>query len=572
MVIQDEMNHLSSDVLIIGGGMAACFAAVEAKRNGMEVLMVDKGRVGFSGTSPRCGGGGTGWVLFPPEFGGDPRDSHDVMLSDCVKGGEFLNIQENTEIFNVESLERFLESESLGVRYRRTPEGKYTTMRTMAYSYPRGGSSAAIGGSQVIMRTIREQVIGRQISLLENTIITRLLTEKGQVIGVCGINTRTGEFYSINTKAIILASGSATGLYKYPTCVNELTGDSYALAFNAGATLMNMEFLQFSITAMIKGMNVRGVGGIKPLVASGAKWVNSTGEAFMKRYDSKRLEFTDWWRNIHSIYREYEEGRGPVYLDLSGIPEKVRQRWEDNASAPYNIMFMHGLNPRRDRLELVPGLHTFLGGMRINPMAESSVAGLYGAGEAAGQAGVFGSDRVGSGIAAAQVFGHRAGKYAAGFARKTGANATGKTRTAEEKDRINSFLRNKGEDPFDLENKIKELAYEHLGISRTASGLKKAVDGFSHLRREGLGNMKASNILELVKALEVYNLALTGEMVARSALLREESRGQHRREDYPETDNQKWLKWITINKSDEDMEPGFIPVPIDKYKVKPEPC
>ncbi len=328
----DTITNLCTDVLVVGGGMAACTAAIAARKPPVEVLIIDKGRIGFSGTSPRCGGGGTGWVLLPPEFGGDPRDSHDVMLADCVKGGEYLNVQEHTEILNVESLERLLETEVLGVHYHRTPEGKYPIARTMAFSYPRPPSSNAIGGSQVVMKTIREAVLSRRISTLEHVMVTRLFLENNRIAGDFGINVRTGDLYSISAGAVILASGSATGLYKYPTCVNELTGDSYALAFEAGASLMNMEFLQFSITGMIDGVHVRDIGGIKPMIANGVRWVNARGEAFMSRYDPARAEFTDWWRNIYAISKENQEGRGPVYLDMSKVAERVKDLWEDNTT------------------------------------------------------------------------------------------------------------------------------------------------------------------------------------------------------------------------------------------------
>ncbi|MBI4329977.1 MAG: FAD-dependent oxidoreductase [Chloroflexi bacterium] len=567
----DTITNLCTDVLVVGGGMAACTAAIAARKPPVEVLIIDKGRIGFSGTSPRCGGGGTGWVLLPPEFGGDPRDSHDVMLADCVKGGEYLNVQEHTEILNVESLERLLETEVLGVHYHRTPEGKYPIARTMAFSYPRPPSSNAIGGSQVVMKTIREAVLSRRISTLEHVMVTRLFLENNRIAGDFGINVRTGDLYSISAGAVILASGSATGLYKYPTCVNELTGDSYALAFEAGASLMNMEFLQFSITGMIDGVHVRDIGGIKPMIANGVRWVNARGEAFMSRYDPARAEFTDWWRNIYAISKENQEGRGPVYLDMSKVAERVKDLWEDNTTqGPYAAMQLHGLSPRRDRLALIPGLHTFLGGMIINSNGESSIPGLYGAGEAAGQAGVFGADRVGSGIGAAQVFGHRAGKYAAAFALQCNRPALRAAAVKEEKKRLHSLLRKHGEDPFAVERIIKEIALQSLGICRTGPALEKGANELLNLRTESQNSIRALDTPELVKALEVQNLALTGEMSARAARMREESRGQHRREDYPGTDNENWLKWITIAKSQDEMRLGAVPVPIGKYKLKPE--
>lgn len=132
MIIHKEIQRLSTDVLVAGGGMAATMASIEAKRHGLKVALVDIGKLGYSGSSPRCGGGGSDWALFPPEFGGHPQDSHDVQLRDCVLGGEFMNVQENTELFNIEALDRLIETESFGVRYHKTEEGKNGRMKAAA--------------------------------------------------------------------------------------------------------------------------------------------------------------------------------------------------------------------------------------------------------------------------------------------------------------------------------------------------------------------------------------------------------------------------------------------------------
>lgn len=570
MIIQKESQPVSTDVLVIGGGMAASMAAIEAKRHGVHVTLVDKGKTGYSGTSPKCGGGGSDWALFPPEFGGDPRDSHDVQLKDCVLGGEFMNVQENTELFNVEALERLIETESFGIRYPKTEEGKYNCQKIMAITYPRG-SGAAVGGSQTVMRIMRESLFNRGINVIERVIITRLLMSEGRVCGAFGFHTQTGQSLLFNAGAVILAAGSATGVYKHPTCQNELTGDAYSLAYHAGVKLMNMEFLQFSITGLLKGVHVRSIGGIKPLVQAGATWVNARGEKIMGKYDRERLEYTDWWRNVYAIWKENAEGRGPVYLNMSTLPEKERQNWEDHGLGPYHILSVMGLDPRRNQVELIPGLHTFLGGAQINTRSETNLPGLYAAGESGGQGGIFGADRVGGGIPAAQVMGHRAGKYAASFSAKEKKPEIEKNQVKEEIDRIISMEKSKGEDPFEMEQKIKDISLDAIGIARNGKQLEKAVKDYSTISSLAAERkLRITNIMEAVKAQEVASLALSGEMVSRAALMRTESRGAHRREDHPARNDKEWLKWIVFQKQGDKMKIDTQPVPIKKYKVRPE--
>lgn len=563
-----DIVELATDVLVIGGGMAACTSALEARKNKVEVLMVDKGKIGTSGTSPRCGGAGNDWALLPPEFGGDPRDSHDVQLYDCVTGGEYLNVQDLTDIFNRESLERMIEMEGYGIKYPRRSDGKYEGERLMNCSYSRG-VLWAVGGSMTVMHTLRKQVLQYGIQTLQNIIVTKLLVKEGRVIGATGFDTRSGQFHIIKSRATILASGSATGIYKYPTCINELTGDSYFLAYETGIPLMNMEFLQFSITPMIHGIHVRGGLGIKPQISSGAFWVNGQGERIMEKYYPKELELASWWKNVYAINKENAEGRGPIYMDQSKVDDDVRERMGEDSSGIYNVMRRMGIDPRRERLELIPGLHTFLGGAIVNEKGETSIPGLYAAGEAAGQGGIFGADRTGGGIPAAQVLGYRCGLNSARFSKENDIVELSKRDVNDERERILAIIKTRGESPYKLEEQIKDIAYENLGIVRKGNGLKKALSHYSDIRLHALQTAKVTNIQELVKTIEVHNLALTGEMVAGSALMRTESRGQHRREDFPERNDIDWLKWIVISKGNKAMKLDIRDVPIQKYKVKP---
>lgn len=568
MKLKRELQKVTGDVLIVGGGMAATMAAVEARSHGMDVIIVDKGKLGLSGTSPRCGGAGNDWALIPPEFGGDPHDSHDAQLNDCVKGGEYVNVQELTEIFGLETLERMIQMESLGIKYPRLPDGRYNCRKLFAFSYPRG-VSRAVGGSETVMRTMREQVLSREIKVYDYIMITRLLKNDGRVSGAFGVHIKTGQFYLFRAKSVVLAAGSATAIYKHPTCENELTGDSYFLAYHAGAELMNMEFMQFSLATKVRGIFIRKIGGIKPLIAEGTRWINALGESVMEKYDPVRAEMTDWWRHPYAIYKENAEGRGPVHMDVSRVPDEKRESFEFGNGGPHQIMRFLGYDPKKEKVELIPGLHTFLGGARINEKGETTVPGLYAAGEAAGHGGIFGADRVGGGIPAAQVVGHRAGKNAVEFSLREGRTDISKADIKEAQDDILVLMRETGEDPYDEERNIKDTSLESLSICRHGKELEKAVSYFSGLNKEASSLMKATNMVDLQKAVEVRNLALVGEMVSRAALMRKESRGQHRRDDYPLRDDKNWLKWLVIHNHGGQMRLNPIHVPINKYKIKP---
>lgn len=568
MLLSKDVQEVSADVLVVGGGMAATSAAIEAKKQNVEVVLVDKGKLGKSGTSPRCGGAGNDWALIPPEFGGDPGDSHDAQLEDCVRGGEYVNVQEMTDIFGRETLDRMIECEGLGIKYPKLPDGRYDCKKLFAFSYRRG-VVAAVGGSDAVMNVMRDQTLARGIKVYEHIMITSLIKQEGRVAGAFGLGLKTGQLYLFKAKTVILAAGSATAIYKHPTCENELTGDAYQLAYEAGAELMNMEFLQFSLATKVKGVFIRKIGGIKPLTEGGAQWINVLGERVMERYDPVRGSLTDWWRHPYAIYKENEEGRGPVHMDLSAVPEKFRESLEYGHGTPYQTMRFLGYDPKKEKIELIPGLHTFLGGARISTWGETTVPGLYAAGESAGHGGLFGADRVGGGIPAGQVVGVRAGKHAAAFSAKAGQAEISRGDVKEAMDGILSLVGEKTTDPYDLERQIKDTSLESIGICRTGDRLAKGVDFFSRLRAEAPGIMTATNLVDLQKALEVRNLALSGEMISRAAELRTESRGQHRRDDYPDRDDKGWLKWIVIKNKAGQMELSAERVPIEKYKVKP---
>ena len=228
-----------------------------------------------------------------------------------------------------------------------------------------------------------------------------------------------------------------------------------------------------------------------------------------------------------------------------------------------------GINPRSDRFEWVPALHTFLGGLDINERCEvAGVEGLYASGESA--TGTHGSNRLsGNAIASAFALGARSGKYAAIYGADAEMGEVDPDEIAAEVARIESFKRDDGLDPAELHEEIKDIAWESTGVVRNERGLTSGVERFREIRREKVPRLKASNLRDLIKSLECSNLSWVGEMVAACALERKESRGQHTRDDYPTKDDKNCLNWISVEKDGDRVKPVVKPIPFEEGDMRP---
>ncbi len=548
------------DVLIIGGGLAASMAAIEASKRGVKVVLVDKGRLGRSGSSPTSGG------VPQAAFGhADPRDNKEMHFKDTIVGGEFLPHQKIVRAMVNEVTDRVVELEEIGLRFKKQEDGKkFYQEKRLGSSYAR--SVPPIGGSVGMLGTLRKEVLNREVEVHQWIMITRLFTEAGRVTGALGINTQTGAFSLFKAKAIVLASGSAIGLQKYTSANFLTTGDAYLAAFGAGARLANLEFLEFTLIPAPKGLAIP-MAGLSPFTSKGGRFYNSLGERFLEKYDPERLENTTRATIVRSTYKEILEGRGPVYMDPSFIPD---DKWDMEIIFEYAPKLAKaGIDCRRDKFEWVPALHTFLGGILINERCEAAgVIGLYASGESA--TGTHGANRLsGNAIASCLVLGARSGKFATRFALENDIGAIDEADALKEIARIESFKGDDGIDPYDVESEIKELAWESIGVVRNEDGLRTGIRRFEEIRRETAPRIKGKDLRALIKALECENLAWVGEIVARSALERNESRGQHSREDYPDRDDGNWLKWVQIHKQGDSVECEIVPIPFEEGDLRP---
>jgi succinate dehydrogenase/fumarate reductase flavoprotein subunit len=269
---------------------------------------------------------------------------------------------------------------------------------------------------------------------------------------------------------------------------------------------------------------------------------------------------------VQATYKEMLAGRGPIFIDPSFIPD---EKWDDEIAFEYAPkLSAAGIDCRRDRFEWVPALHTFLGGLLVDENGATGIAGLFAAGESA--TGMHGANRLsGNAVAGAMVTGSRCGKFAALFAAEESLGNIDQDEVAEEIRRVESFRGDGGVDPLETLAEIKELAWETTGVVRNAQGLKKGVSGFEEIRRDKIWRVKGRDQRGWIKALECANLAWVGEMVAKCALERRESRGQHYRDDYPQRDDTNLLTWNKVFRSGDAVSCQSMPVPFLEGDLKP---
>jgi fumarate reductase (CoM/CoB) subunit A len=561
------MEVVESDVLVIGGGGAGAMAALKASDNGAKVCIVVKGGLNKCGSTPMAMGAAS--AVGPWH---SPEDSKEIHFMDTVKGGEYLNRQKLVRILVEEAPERVLELERLGAFWERTDNGENYLLRIGGgHSYPRSVYLEDRPGSEML-KAMKGELIHRNVNLIENVMITMLLTDEDQVSGALGINVYTGEMLIFKTKSIVLATGGAGQIYEYTTQDVRNTGDGFALALQAGADLVDMEFVQFFPIGLIFPESTKGL-------IVGAMYysylLNKDGERFMKNYDAKRMELSTRDIVSRAVFTEIKEGRGTqrggVYCDMTFQPPGYVEK---QLPLVYSFCDKLGMNVEKNKLEVAPTCHFFMGGIKINEKWESSFPGIFAAGEAS--AGVHGANRLSqNSLADILVSGARAGKHAATYASKARRPKINQSLVKQEQQKIEEIITNDSKDrvsPWQLKAKIKEVMWKNVSIYRDGEGLKKSLEEILTMKKVDLPRVvlsKKTKVFnhELIETLEVANLLLTCEAIIHAALYRKESRGAHFRNDYPKLDNQNWLKHIAVGLMKDKFE--LRDEPADLSEVKP---
>ncbi|HSR10053.1 MAG TPA: FAD-binding protein, partial [Thermodesulfobacteriota bacterium] len=404
------MRSFETDVLVIGGGGAGAMAAYEATKHGARVAMVLKG------LPQRCGN----TVLAPGAIAsvGDwhvPGDSRDLHFSDTVRGGAFMNEQSLARILVEESPERIVELERIGALWQRESDDvRYSLRIDGGHSFHRSPYLEDRTGREML-RALFGEVRKRNIPILSNTMVLKILTRDGRVNGAAALNLESLEPVLLRAGAVILACGGAGNLYLNTTNPAGATGDGFKLALDAGADLMDMEFVQFYPLGFLFPDSLRGcLGGLLYYL----RLLNNAGERFMKNYDPERLELSTRDRVSRAICTEVREGRGGplggVFADMSyhepGFIDKAMP-------AMCKIYRFIGVEPTRDPVEVAPTCHFFMGGVKVDTNWQATLPGLFAAGETS--SGAHGANRLSqNALAELLVSGSRAGRTAARTARE----------------------------------------------------------------------------------------------------------------------------------------------------------
>ncbi len=539
-----DYETVDTDVLIIGAGGAGCRAAIEAANRNVNITILCKELFGKAPTV--MAEGGYNAVLNSVEKG----DNWQWHFYDTVRGGAWINDQRLVEVLVKEAPDRIYDLEEYGAVFDRTEEGRINQRRYGKQTHIR----TCFVGDRIgheIMTTLVEEVRRLEIQIFEEFFSCRLLVEGGRVVGVAAFDIRNGHFYAFRAKSTILASGGGGMIYEVTTNPRGATGDGYAMGFSAGATLLDMEMVQFHPTGMTSPESHRGILVTEALRAEGALLFNRSKERFMERYRPGELELAGRDEVAMAITREILEGRGSkgggIYLDATGIPpEVIATRLPTTLEQFLKV----GIDIRKEPVEVAPTTHHFMGGLWINEKGETSLRGLYAAGEVAG--GIHGANRLGgNGLAETQVFGRRAGMAAVESAKKMDLPRLDRDQISAIFKYVYGFLdRKEGIRAPSLKRQLQSLMWSNVGIFRTEYGLTEALEWI--LRSKGkAGSLYVENKAsrynwEWVDALEVENMLLVAEMVVRGALERRESRGAHYRRDFPNPNDAEWWAKILV--------------------------
>jgi len=563
------MYNFETDVLVIGGGGGGAVAAYEASKHGARVMMVLKGR------PQRCGS----TIMAPGAIAGVgdwrvPGDTRDIHFRDTVKGGSFLGEQGLIRAVVEESPDLIMELERIGALWEREENGKTYALRTGGgHSFHRCTFLEDRTGREML-RSLMGELQKRNVTILPEVMILRLLKPGDRIAGAVGLNLETCEAVLLRAKTVILACGGAGNLYLNTSNPTDVTGDGYGLALEAGAELMDMEFVQFFPLGFCFPLSLRGA--LAALLFH-VHLRNNLGERFMEKYDPERLELSTRDRVSRAIYTEIKEGRGSphggVYADMTYHEPGFIPRMQPALCETYRKI---GINPEKDYLEVAPTCHFFMGGAKADENWQSTVSGLFVIGENA--ADIHGANRLSqNALPELLVSGTRAGRSAALLAAEIDQAAIDPREAKTSIQPIRQlFDRDMGIRPITLRNRLRRLMWEKVGLYRTESSMIDALRDLDQIKddldKQSLSLRSRHHNRELIQALENYFLFTTAMCVTQAALQRTESRGAHYREDYPVTDNRKWLKHLVIRQTENRLNIEAIPVDLREMGPDEETC
>jgi succinate dehydrogenase / fumarate reductase, flavoprotein subunit len=592
-----EFHRYSYDVLVIGAGGAGLRAAIEAAANGAKVGVVCKSLLGKAHTVMAEGG------IAAALANVDDRDNWRVHFADTMRGGQYLNNWRMAELHAREAPECVRELEAWGALFDRTKDGRILQRNFGGHKYPRLAHVGDRTGLEMI-RTLQDHGIHCGMEVHMECTVLSLLLDSGRIAGACGYDREKGHFHLWQAKAVVVATGGIGRAYKVTSNSWEYTGDGLALAYRAGAELQEMEFVQFHPTGMVWPISVRGILVTEGVRGEGGVLRNSEGRRFMfdeipdlykeqtADNEGEGWRYTQGDRNARRppelltrdhvarcINREVKAGRGTphggVFLDIAWI-KKHLPKSEEHIKRKLPSMYhqfkqLADLDITQEPMEVGPTTHYMMGGIRVDGDSQmSSVPGLFAAGEAA--AGLHGANRLGgNSLSDLVVFGRRAGRFAAEFAKsnKTVPTINEEQLQATAAAALKAFDRGaSGENPYQIQYDLQEAMQDLVGIVRTETEMQQALTKIADLQARAeqvgiAGHRQYNNGWHT--AIDLSSLLLVSEAVTRAALLRKESRGAQFREDFPNKDSE-WGKYNIVVKRGADGE-----MLVEKWALPPMP-
>jgi succinate dehydrogenase / fumarate reductase, flavoprotein subunit len=527
------------DVLIIGAGGAGLRAAVSATQRGLSVGIVTKSLLGKAHTVMAEGG-------MAAALGNvDSDDSWRQHFIDTMRSGKFINNWRMAEIHAKESPDRVYELEQWGALFNRTPEGKISQRPFGGHTHRRLAHVGDRTGLELI-RTMQEKALATDAKVYMETTVTKLLKKDGRVVGALAYTRESGKFVHFKAKAVVMATGGWGRIFKVTSNSWEGTGDGVVLSYDAGAELVDMEMMQFHPTGMVWPPGVRGLLVTEGVRGEGGLLRNSEGKRYMENYDAKKMELSTRDVVARANYTEVQEGRGSehggVYLDIThlgyeGIMKKLPTMYEQFKN-------LADIDISREPMEVFPTVHYTMGGVKVDPeTCESSVPGLYAAGEVAG--GLHGANRLGgNSLSDLLVFGRRAGDGASDYAEQsTHSSEIEEQELLTEIGRVLEPLekREEGESPYLIQQELQAAMMEHANLMRDGDSLKEGLGKILKLKdRLPQVSVPGSRLFNpgWHTAQDVRYLVQISEIILRTALERKERRGAQWRLDYDGPDDE----------------------------------
>jgi succinate dehydrogenase / fumarate reductase flavoprotein subunit len=600
--VTERWRSFDYDVLVVGAGGAGLRAAIEASAAGVSVGLVCKSLLGKAHTVMAEGG------IAAALANVDERDTWRVHFADTMRGGQYLSHPLMAELHAKEAPATVRELEAWGALFDRTADGRILQRNFGGHRYPRLAHVGDRTGLEMI-RTLQDYGVHRGIQVHMETTVTALLSDDGRVAGAFAYERERGRFLLFRAGAVVLATGGIGRAYRITSNSWEYTGDGHALAYEAGAELIDMEFVQFHPTGMVWPPSVQGILVTEGVRGEGGVLRNREGRRFMfddippNYREQTASDEEEGWRYTQgdkdarrppelltrdhvarSIVREIKEGRGSphggVYLDISWIKQRLPHA-EEHIKRKLPSMYhqfkeLADIDITAEPMEVGPTTHYMMGGVRVHPESQmSTVPGLFAAGECG--AGLHGANRLGgNSLSDLLVFGKRAGAHAAAFARQHGAGRVDEGRAEEAaRQALAPFEGDDGdggvagsaqrENPYQIQHDLQAMMQDLVGIVRTGPEMEQALAGLTALA-ERAGRVAVPGNREYNPgwhtALDLRNLLAVSEMITRAALTRPESRGAHYREDRPDKD-EAWAKVNVVVRKGADgaMQVASAPLP-----------